>query len=98
MLDLDRLSEMYTSGSIYGLPGQFNPKVTEDIIARSQVGWEAVVRETLNSIKDLLVKMLVQVHGGSLANRRRTLLYAAAAEAIETYFDALWDQGHERIM
>ncbi|KAK0281262.1 hypothetical protein LTR91_011579 [Friedmanniomyces endolithicus] len=98
VLDLDRLSEMYTSGSIYGLPGQFNPKVTEDIIARSQVSWEAVVRETLESIKDLLLKMLVQVHGGSLANRRRTLLYAAAAEAIETYFAALWDQGHERIL
>ncbi|KAK0840003.1 hypothetical protein LTR03_010895 [Friedmanniomyces endolithicus] len=98
VLDLDWLSEMYTSGSIYGLPGQFNPKVTEDIIARSQVGWEAVVRETLDSIRDLLMKMLVQVHGGSLANRRRTLLYGESAEAIEAYFTTLWDQGHERIL
>ncbi|TKA72500.1 hypothetical protein B0A55_07028 [Friedmanniomyces simplex] len=98
VLDLDRLSEMYTHGSTSGLPGQFNPKVTEDIILRSQVGWEAVVRDTLVSIRNHLAAMLAQVHGESLAARHRTLLYGAAAEAITTFFTALWDESYERIL
>ncbi|KAK5679716.1 hypothetical protein LTS10_007664 [Elasticomyces elasticus] len=98
VIGLEELHDVYTHGSISGLPEQIDSRVTEDIVLRAQAGWEDLIRAKLVKIRLYITAMLAEVYEETLAARRRMPLYGAAGEAITKFFSALWDQGHERIL